>query len=46
MSLPKRYDAQATELRLQSFWKDAGVYHFSRQAEGPIYRIARKAQHL
>jgi len=39
MGLPKRYDAKVTEARLQAFWQEAGVYHFSPEVGGPVYSV-------
>ncbi len=39
MSLSKHYHPNAVEPRLQAFWQEAGVYHFSSGAEGPVYSI-------
>ncbi len=39
MSLSKHYHPNAVEPRLQAFWQEAGVYHFSPGAEGPVYSI-------
>ena len=39
MSLPKRYDASTTEPELQNYWQTSGTYHFSTEANGPIYSI-------
>lgn len=39
MSLPKRYDPQAIEPRLQAFWQAAGVYRFSPEDHRPVYSI-------
>jgi valyl-tRNA synthetase len=39
MALPKHYHPNAVEPRLQSFWQEAGVYHFYPEAEGPVYSI-------
>jgi valyl-tRNA synthetase len=39
MSLPKHYDPQIAEPRLQDLWKESQVYHFSPDAEVVIYSI-------
>ncbi len=39
MSLPKRYDPRTAEPELQAFWQKSGTYHFSPEAEGPVYSI-------
>ena len=39
MNLSKHYHPNAVEPRLQAFWQEAGVYHFSPGAEGPVYSI-------
>lgn len=39
MALAKRYHPETAEPRLQAFWEEAGVYHFSPEAEGPVYSI-------
>jgi len=39
MSLPKRYNPGAAESELQASWQTAGTYHFSMQANSPIYAI-------
>jgi valyl-tRNA synthetase len=39
MALPKHYHPNAVEPRLQSYWQEAGVYHFDPGAEGPVYSI-------
>ncbi|MCZ7573380.1 MAG: valine--tRNA ligase [Ardenticatenaceae bacterium] len=39
MGLPKRYDPGTVESRLQASWQEAGVFHFSPEAEGPVYSI-------
>ena len=39
MPLPKRYDPGEAEPRLINKWIKSGIYHFSRDAGGPIYAI-------
>ena len=39
MSLSKHYHPNAVEPRLQAFWQQAGVDHFTLGAEGPVYSI-------
>jgi valyl-tRNA synthetase len=39
MSLPKRYDAGATEPELHAFWQTSGTYRFSITANSPTYAI-------
>jgi valyl-tRNA synthetase len=39
MSLPKRYDPGTAEPALRDFWQSAGIYHFRREDERPIYSI-------
>ncbi|MGC9469769.1 MAG: valine--tRNA ligase [Anaerolineae bacterium] len=40
MNLPRRYDPDEAEPRIQSFWEEAGVYHFARDEKaGPVYSI-------
>ncbi len=39
MALPKRYDPQTIEPRLQAFWLEAGTYQFSPDAVGPVFAI-------
>jgi valyl-tRNA synthetase len=39
MSLPKRYDPGTAEPALRDFWQSAGIYHFRRDDERPIYAI-------
>ena len=39
MNLPKRYDSGTAEPGLQSYWQTSGTYHFSTEANGPIYSI-------
>jgi len=39
MALPKRYNPKTVEPQLQEFWQEAGVYHFSPAAEGPVYSV-------
>jgi valyl-tRNA synthetase len=33
MSLPKQYDPEHTETRLQAAWQESGIYHFEEKAE-------------
>jgi valyl-tRNA synthetase len=35
----KRYNATTVETALQAQWSESGVYHFNREAEGPVYAI-------
>jgi valyl-tRNA synthetase len=39
MGLAKRYKPNEVEPRLQASWREAGVYHFDPQAQGPVYSI-------
>lgn len=39
MSLPRRYNPRTAEPELQESWERSGIYHFSPQAEGPVYSI-------
>ncbi len=39
MSLPKYYSPNTAEPQLQTFWQQAGTYHFSPGAEAPVYSI-------
>ena len=39
MSLTKYYSPNTAEPQLQTFWQQAGTYHFSPGAEGPVYSI-------
>ena len=39
MSLSKRYNPQTAEPRLEAYWQEHGVYHFDREAAGPVYSI-------
>ncbi len=39
MSLPKRYDPGTAEPNLQALWQKSGTYHFSLDADKPIYSI-------
>jgi valyl-tRNA synthetase len=39
MTLPKHHQSKAVESRLQAFWQDASVYHFSREVQEPVYSI-------
>jgi valyl-tRNA synthetase len=39
MYIPKRYDPQEAEPRLQSFWAKSGTYHFDKNEKGMVYSI-------
>lgn len=39
MSLFKRYDAATAEPALLERWQAAGIYHFSRESQRPVYSI-------
>src|SRR5258707_878274 len=39
MSLSKRYDPGCVEPALRDFWQRAGIYHFQRDDQRPIYAI-------
>jgi valyl-tRNA synthetase len=39
MELPKRYDPSTIEPQLQAQWQEAGIYHFSPEANGTVYAI-------
>lgn len=39
MALARIYHPDEVEPRLQAFWEQAGVYHFSLSAEGPVFSI-------
>jgi valyl-tRNA synthetase len=39
LDLPKRYNPKIAEPRLQAFWQEAGIYHFSLESAGPVYSI-------
>src|SRR5438477_1611540 len=39
MELPKRYDPNSVEPRLQAFWQEEGVYHFALDDPRPVYSI-------
>jgi valyl-tRNA synthetase len=39
MPLPKRYNPNEVEPRLQAYWRESKVYDFSPQAEGSVYSI-------
>lgn len=39
MSLPKRYNPQIIEPRLQALWQESGIYHFCPESQGPVYSI-------
>ncbi|MEJ2747104.1 MAG: valine--tRNA ligase [Anaerolineae bacterium] len=39
MSLSKRYNPRTAEPRLLTQWQENGIYHFDREAEGPVYSI-------
>src|SRR6266699_956943 len=39
VSLPKYYSPNTAEPQLQTFWQQAGTYHFSPGAEAPVYSI-------
>jgi valyl-tRNA synthetase len=39
MNLPKRYNPQTAEPDLQAQWQAAGVYHFDRESDAPVYSI-------
>jgi len=39
MPLPKHFHPGEAEPRLQKFWQAAGIYHFSPNAEAPVYSI-------
>src|SRR5260370_14571079 len=39
VSLPKYYSPKTAEPQLQALWQQAGTYHFSPGAEGPVYSI-------
>lgn len=39
VSLAKRYNPNTAEPELQAFWQQAGTYHFSLEANGPVYSI-------
>jgi valyl-tRNA synthetase len=37
--LPKRYNPELAEPRLQAYWQESGIYHFSPENAGPVYSI-------
>jgi valyl-tRNA synthetase len=39
MSLSRRYNPATAEPALRDFWQRAGIYHFERADQGPIYAI-------
>ncbi|HVU69604.1 MAG TPA: valine--tRNA ligase [Ktedonobacteraceae bacterium] len=39
MSLSKRYEPGITEPALRTFWQSAGIYHFQRDDQRPVYAI-------
>jgi valyl-tRNA synthetase len=39
MGLPKRYNPHTAEPRLQAFWQEQGIYHFSPQSNKPVFSI-------
>lgn len=39
MSLSTRYDPSVIEPKLQDFWQQAGIYHFQRADQRPVYSI-------
>jgi valyl-tRNA synthetase len=39
MSLSKFYNPREAEPRLQTFWQEAGIYHFKSGGDGPVYSI-------
>ena len=39
MGLPKQYDPNRAESRLQAAWQASGVYHFSGDTGAPVYSI-------
>ena len=39
MSLPKRYNPNTTEPRLEAEWQEKGVYHYQPDSDAPIYAI-------
>ena len=39
MPLPKTYNPQESEPRIQAFWQEQGIYHFDPAAEAPVYSI-------
>lgn len=39
MSIPKRYNPNTHEPRLQAGWLDAGTYHFDLGSNAPVYSI-------
>lgn len=39
MSLSKRYEPGSAEPALRAFWQHAGIYHFQRDDQRPVYAI-------
>lgn len=39
MTIPKRYDAKASEAKWQRVWEEAGLYRFDRFPDRPVYSI-------
>lgn len=39
MNLPRRYNPQTAEPRLQAFWLENGTYHFDGDVNAPIFSI-------
>jgi valyl-tRNA synthetase len=39
MPISKRYNAGTSEAALQAHWSESGVYHFDKQADGPVYAV-------
>ena len=39
VSLSKRYEPGSAEPALRDFWQRAGIYHFRREDQRPIYAI-------
>jgi len=39
MSLPKRYNPNTVEPRLQAEWLDKGVYHYQPDSQAPVYAV-------
>ncbi|MCA9974879.1 MAG: class I tRNA ligase family protein, partial [Anaerolineales bacterium] len=39
MTLPKRYNPDTAEMRLQQQWQEQGTYHFDPNSSAPVYSI-------
>ena len=39
MSLSKQYDPLTAERATEQQWREAGVYHFDRDSDAPVYAI-------